>query len=267
MDRMLRAVRSWLCHDRAASVATVAVFCLGVAVTQSASADAPVLTLLVDSGMFGKQVQLTPNSVSSSGTGTYYGSVIGPSDVWSLDYNLLANGGPTTAWNQGSFTFRNLAETVLDFHITLVMPLSSTGAMNGFYNGSLGGALIANANGGQFTSLAGLPLYQSSANGNSVAALFNSPLSITRLTAGSSSIGYQSFGGTSPTLPGPEFMTNISYQLHFSLTGGDTVVFTAALGGLGTPVPAPGAFALLGVAAVTGLGRRRRATKTIPRRT
>ncbi len=258
MNRITHVVRSWLRHDRIAAVASGLAVCLGASVTASASADAPILSLLVDTGMFGKQSNLTPNSVSASGTGTYYGSIIGASDVWSLDYNLLANGSPTSAWNQGGITFRNLTDTVRDFHITLLMPLSSVGATSSVYNGSLGGSLVTDANGGQFTSLAGLPLYQSSAGGVGIASLHNNPISITRTTAGASSIGYQAFGGTSPSLPGPEFITNIAYQLHFSLTGGDTVVFTAAIGGLGTPVPAPGALALLGAAAVTGLGRRRR---------
>ncbi len=258
MNRISHVVRSWLRHERAASVATGLVVCLGAAITTSASADAPALTLLVDTGMFGKQSQLTPNSISASGTGTYYGTVVGASNIWSLDYNLLANDAGATAWNQGGITFRNLTDTVRDFHITLLMPLSSVGGMEGLYNGSLGGSLITDANGGQFTSLAGLPLYQSSVGGSAIASLHNNPVSITRTTAGASSIGYQAFGGTTPSMPGPEFMTNIVYQLHFSLTGGDTVVFTAALGGLGAPIPAPGAFALLGVAAVTGLGRRRR---------
>ena len=258
MDCMSHVVRSWLFHGRTTLAATGVVVCLCAATTSNVSADAPPLTLLVDTGMFGKQVQLIPNTVSASGTGSYYGTVLGASDIWSLDYSLLAQGSAFSAWNQGSITFRNLTAEVRDFHITLIMPVATSASMTSLYNGSLGGSLIANAGGGQFTSLSGLSLFQSSANGNAIASLFNSPLSVTRTTAGASSIGYQAFGGTTPSLPGPEFVGNIAYQLHFSLTGGDAVVFTAALGGLGTPVPAPGALALVGVAAVTGLGRRRR---------
>jgi hypothetical protein len=45
--------------------------------------------------------------------------------------------------------------------------------------------------------------------------------------------------------------------LNFILSGGDTASFSTALGGVGVPVPAPGALALLASAGLVARRRRR----------
>lgn len=236
----------------AAAVAAAAVSSVGFAA-------APPMQLTVNTGAFGKSVPLSPNSVSAGGVGTYSGVVLGTGGTWRLNYNLTGFSGASSATQAGTLSITNLSGAEATYSIRLVLPTGAApGEWTGLFNGSLAGTLITQG-AGYFRSIVGAPsLWSASTEATNVAQLFSAPLNVVRNSTGATSIGSQSFGGSQPSLPSPEFGTDIAINLDFVLSANATISFSSSLGGVGVPVPAPGALALLGAAGLATTRRRRR---------
>lgn len=227
------------------------------AIVASAHADAPPMTLVVNAGSVGKQVNLNPNTVTTGGIGYYFGSVSGTDGSWQVDYSFSAASSAHTAAQSGSLIIRNLSSSELTFGVVLSLPIAAAPAQTGLYNGSLSGSLTTQSGGGYISSVESMSLWMASSEGLPVASLFPAPVSISRSSAGSTSFGSQSFGGTSPSVPAALFGNNVAIALNFRLSAGSTATFSSALGGIGVPVPAPGALALLALSGFVGTRRRR----------
>jgi hypothetical protein len=215
------------------------------------------MTLTVNAGMVAKQHVINPNSVSGSGVGSYIGSVNGDSGLWRVNYNFSAASAVQSATQAGTLAITNLSNGELAFAVTLSLPTAAAAEFEGLYNGSLSGALISSG-AGYLRSVESLPMWVSTTDGTQIAPLFTSPVNITRASTGSTLMGTQSFGGSSPSLPAPDFGSHVAITLNFILSANDTASFSSSLGGIGVPVPAPGAFALAAAAGLIAPRRRRR---------
>jgi MYXO-CTERM domain-containing protein len=214
------------------------------------------MQLTVNSGSFGKTFILNPSSVSSGGVGSYSGSVTGGASTWNLNYNFSAASATEAATQSGTISLSNLSGVERTYNIRLVLPTAAASAMTGLFNGSLSGTVITSG-AGYFRSVASTAIWAGSTDAVSVGSLFASPVNITRTSSGATSMGSQSFGGGAPSTPSSLFGSNVAINLNFVLSANATVSFSSALGGVGVAVPAPGAFALVGMAGL-GMTRRRR---------
>jgi len=234
----------------AAAVAAAAITSAGYA--------APPMQLTVNTGAFGKSVDLQPNSVSAGGVGSYSGVVLGTGGTWQFNYNMTASSGGSAATQAGTFSISNLSGAEALYSIRLALPTSAIpGDMTGLFNGSLTGTLITQG-AGYFRSVEGSPaMWSATTSSTEVARLFTAPMNVVRNSSGATSLGSQSFGGMQPSVPADEFGTDIAINLTFVLSANATVSFSSNLGGTGMPIPAPGALAVLGAAGLAA-GRRRR---------
>ncbi len=225
------------------------------ALAAPAFADAPPMTLTVNSGAFGKQVLLNPNSVSATGVGTYNGAVSASDGLWNLNYNFSAASATDTAMQAGSMAIQNLSDGEMTFSITLSLPTAVFEPMSGLFNGSISAVLLTNGS-GYFRSLDTAPCWLATSGGSVVNALLAAPINVNRNTSGATLIGSGAFGGSAPSMPAATFGTNVAVTLSFVLSAGDTASFSTQLGGAGVAIPAPGVLAVLGGAGL--LNRRRR---------
>jgi hypothetical protein len=234
-----------------------------VALAAPVLADAPVMVLTVSAGSAGKTLNLAPNSTSSSGVGSYFGAVSGTngtSAIWNCNYNFSAASGADFATQSGAISLTNTSGQDLAFAMTLALPVAAMGPMTGQFNGSVAAALITNSASGGVGTMSqsgGFPLWVAKSGGVQVASLFNSWSSVSRTTPGASLIGSASFGGSTPSVPAESFGDPLSVTFYFVLSNNATASFTTAFGGVGIPVPAPGAFALLATAGLVARRRRR----------
>jgi MYXO-CTERM domain-containing protein len=235
-----------------ARLAAAAVAC---AIVAPAFADAPAMTLTINSGMFGKNLQLDPSSIVNC-VGTYAGSTFGMNDLWRLDYNLAASVNGSMGSQSGSLSLTNLSGATQTYSITLSLPTLVTGDYTGLFNGSLAAVLITGGP-GSMSSVEGLPLWTASSGGVVAGELFTDPFSATRNGPGATSLGSRSFGGTAPSVPSDTYGEMLSITLNFVLSANATASFSSAFAGVGTPVPAPGALAVLGLAGLSSRRRRR----------
>ena len=146
----------------------------------------------------------------------------------------------------------NLSGSTVVFDLVLAMPIAFTGP--GLYGGSVSASLTTQGS-GSFLDAGGAPVWTATTGGQTIATMLNGPISVSRATAGSSSVGSDSFGQPIPGMPGPEFASDLSVRLRFTLTAGASASFTSVVVG---QVPAPGAAILLGLAGLATPGRRRR---------
>jgi len=244
-------------------LAAAAAASTALAVAASAQADAPNMLLTVSAGSFGKSLNVAPSSVSSSGVGTYYGSLSGTngsSTIWNCNYNFSAASGADFATQTGAISITNTSGADLAFAMTLSLPTAAVEQMTGRFNGSVAAALITGSASGGIGSMSpsgSSPLWSASTGGTQIASLFESWNATSRKTPGASLIGSASFGGPSPSAPADTFGDSIAVTFRFVLSNNATASFTTSIGGVGTPVPAPGALALLASAGLVARHRRR----------
>ena len=234
-----------------------------VALAAPVFADAPNMLLTVSAGSMGKPLSLAPNSTSGSGVGSYYGAVSGTdgaSAIWNCSYNFSAASGVDFALQTGSISLTNTSGQDLAFAMTLALPTAAIDPMTGHFNGSVAAALVTGAASGGigFMSQSGeLPLWVVRSGGVQVASLLGGWSTVSRTSAGASLVGSGSFGGSTPSQPGETFGDPLSVSFYFVLSNNATASFTTSVGGVGTPVPAPGALALLASAGLVTRRRRR----------
>lgn len=246
-----------LSYASSARLAAAAVVC---AVSAPAFAGAPDMSLTVNAGSISKNQTLVAVDPTSA-VGIYNGTLTGAEGIWSAFYNLNASSSVTmssseqsgaNSWMSGSFSISNTTQSEVTYFITLSLPTAVTSAMSGLFNGSISGTLVTGG-AGYLRTVGDTSLWTASSGGMTVKTLFDAPVNVNRGSAGATSLGSQSFTATSS----PMFGDNLATILSFKLSAGATASFTTSFSGIGTPVPAPGAVALLGCAGLA-LRRRRR---------
>jgi hypothetical protein len=223
--------------------------------TGIAAADGPTVQLDVN-------VDGNLSSQGLNGTATnlpnvfnYQGSLLDAGGAWLLSWDFNAsdstNVGPK-AFTAGNYVIQNLSANTIAVELTVTLPIALVGSA--LYGGSVSGGLTTSGPG--FISDNGTPLWSGSTGGNLIDTLFDNPFLVARADAGSSSLGFESFGDPIPSAAGPAIGSDISVTLKFLLGANSSASFTSVLV---AAVPAPGALALLGLGGLTAFGRRRRA--------
>lgn len=236
------------------SIAASAACLLAATATNLAAADGPGVTLDVTiDGILQSQI-LSGSSTSLPDVFNYQGGLSGGG--WDLNWDFNAsnssNGG-TQAFTAGNFVIQNFSTTdAIEVELTVKLPVALLGSA--LYGGSASGGLTTSGPG--FLQDLDGPVWTGSTGGNIIATLFNNPFSVVRTEAGSSQLGAESFGNPIPSLPGPDLGADLSVTLKFLLGANSSASFTSVFV---ARVPAPGAFALLGLSGLTALSRRRRA--------
>jgi hypothetical protein len=236
------------------SIATAACI-LAAAATMTASADGPTVTLDVNVDGNAQSMGLIGSATSFPNVFHYQGDLLDAGGNWSLAWSFnasdSANGG-NQAFNSGNYVIQNLSNATIAVELTVTLPVSLLGPT--LYGGSVSGGLTTSGPG--FISDNGSALWSASTGGFLIDTLYDSPFNVTRLDAGSSSLGFESFGDPIPSLPGPNLGSDLAVTLRFLLGANSSASFTSVFV---AAVPAPGALALLGLSGLAGLSRRRRA--------
>jgi hypothetical protein len=192
---------------------------------------------------------------NKNGTFSYFGSLKNTlgSDKWNLGWSMTVNPDPFVIAN---FVVTNNSAITQTFSITVNLPIGAIVPAS-VTGGSVTGTVTdLNGNGATVSAVGGGSIYTSLIDGSA----WQSLLTGASASAGnflSSTIGPDSFGGpVIPSLPGPAVVNTIGITLEFDLTPGDSASFTSIF--VVEPIPGPGGVALLSVAGLVGMGRRRR---------
>jgi hypothetical protein len=206
--------------------------------------------LIVDGGA--PQVFSPAGLDVGNGVFNYAQTEFGPGYTVGWDINAKGFDQPFIS---GNLVVSNQSLVTQTFQFTVNLPLSVAVLPASLMGGSVAGGLTTPVGGGTLAPLGNTPIWEAFIDGSSVASLLSSGASFTKGEAGSVAIGPEAFGQPIPSMPGPPIIDTMAITLSFSLTAGSqasfTSVFTAVL------IPAPGAFALLGLAGFVGRGRRR----------
>ncbi len=233
--------------------------CALAAATMSASADGPTVTLGVTADGNGQSQGLSGSATNLASVFNYQGNLLDGNGGWLLSWNFNASNnqavtGGVQAFTAGNYVIQNLSANAIVFEISVSLPTALLGST--VYGGSVSGGLTTTGPGG-ISSNDQLPAWVGSTGASTIASLFNSPgFGATRTDPGSSSLGFESFGNPIPSLAGPDLGSDLKVTLQFVLEANSSASFTSVFV---ARVPAPGAMALLGVAGLAGIGRRRRA--------
>lgn len=161
----------------------------------------------------------------------------------------------------GSFGLTNNTASAQTFTIDIYLPTVAQGT-SGLAGGAVSGLLTADGDGGTF-STAGTSAWNyfvraaGSQTNTTIASLINAPYSVGAGAFGIATIPGQSFGAPIPGMPTVAIGDGMGLHLVFNLGAGDHVDFSTTY--VLQAVPGPGAGAMLGIAAILGKGRRRRA--------
>jgi uncharacterized protein (TIGR03382 family) len=235
------------------SIATAAC-ALAAAATMSATADGPAVTLGITADGNAQNENLIGSSTATPDVFNYQGTVLDGAGAWTLGWNFNAsnNQGGTKAFTAGNYVIQNLSDHAIQFDLVVTLPVALVGST--VYGGSVSGGLTTTGAG--FISSLQSPLWTGSTGGFDIGTLFNAPFQVSRSEAGSSSLGADSFGSPIPSMPGPNLASDLRITFSFLLGANSSASFTSVFV---AQIPAPGAAALLGLAGLAGLGRRRRA--------
>lgn len=226
---------------------------LAAATTMSASGDGPSITLDVTANANNQSQNLSGSSTATPNVFNYQGNLLDGGGNWLLSWNFNASNTGPQVFTAGNYVIQNLSSEAITFEITVSLPTALAGTP-WLYGGSVSGGLTTQG-AGEISSL-GSALWTASSGANVIGTLFDDPFSVARTEAGSSSLGFESFGDPIPSLPGPDLGSDLSITLKFVLSGNSSASFTSVFVAL---VPAPGAVALLGLGGLLGASRRRRA--------
>jgi len=228
---------------------------LAAATTMTASGDGPTVTLGISADGNSQSQNLNGSSTADPVVFNYQGSLLGGAGDWLLSWNFNAsnnaNGG-TQAFTAGNYVIQNLSSEAISFEFTVSLPTALVGRT--LYGGSVSGGLTTSGPG--FIADKDTALWTGSSGANSIASLFNNPFGVVRTEAGSSSLGFESFGEPIPSLAGPDLGSDLTITLRFLLGANSSASFTSVFV---AAVPGPGAMALLGLGGLVAGTRRRRA--------
>jgi len=150
----------------------------------------------------------------------------------------------------------NTTAAAQDFTVTTILPVPSKGPttlIRGFHSGSVGDNSFAQDGATLTTDTGGNPLYEAMMDGATVRTLRNAFQSFTAPGGGTTTIPTTSFG--SPIFEfGGAVNTSIGIRNRFNLTPDDSTTMNSTFL---VAIPTPGAMALVGVAGLAGLRRRR----------
>jgi MYXO-CTERM domain-containing protein len=235
------------------SIATAACLLASVA-TSMAAADGPAVTLDVTVDASSQSLGLIGTATNLPNVFNYQGSLLDAGGAWLLSWDFNAsdstNAG-TKAFTAGNYVIQNLSTDTIAVELTVTLPIALVGSA--LYGGSVSGGLTTSGPG--FISDDGTALWSASTGAALIDTLFNAPFNVARADAGSSSLGFESFGDPIPSAPGPDFGADISVTLKFLLGANSSASFTSVLV---AAIPTPGALALLGLGGLTAFSRRRR---------
>lgn len=201
---------------------------------------------------------------NGDGSATMANVLNGQGGLWSLDYNMtFADGRPGAAagGSGGVFITANIVVTNNSNVTQTFTLLTGMGTGVSFDNALVSGSVVGTVTDLTFddatvSAAPGGSIYTGLIDGGGVQTLLDDPFS---QSAGgpllSSEIGPASFGTPDPVSSGVPLVNQIGILLEFELSAGDSASFTAIF----EVVPAPGVFAVFGLAGLTGRRRRRRA--------
>jgi hypothetical protein len=236
------------------SIATAASLIASIA-TGIAAADGPTVQLDVNVDGNAQSQGLNGTATNLPNVFNYQGSLLDAGGAWLLSWDFNASDSTNTgpkAFTAGNYVIQNLSANTIAVELTVTLPIALVGSA--LYGGSVSGGLTTSGPG--FISDNGSPLWSGRTGGNLIDTLFDNPFNVTRADAGSSSLGFESFGDPIPSASGPAIGSDISVTLKFLLGANSSASFTSVLV---AAVPTPGALALLGLGGLTAFGRRRRA--------
>ncbi len=216
--------------------------------------------------------------LASPGGGTSWsalGTALGPPNTfgysgleagsnWSISYNMTAT---DTAFQTkgilgGNVSVLNTAAFAQTFSLTIVLPTFAQG-VSSMTGGSVSGVLTGDADGGTFTSVGSLPVWQAftiPSGRNSpvtIASLMAGPYSVTATPFSVANLPGEAFGKPIPGMPFSAMGDGMGIRMDFILGAGDKVDFTTAFV-MDAVIPTPGGLALLAAGALSMRSRRRR---------
>ena len=143
--------------------------------------------------------------------------------------------------------------------MTTMVPVAPAILPSSLMGGSASGTLTTNSDGGTMSNINNAdPMYRALIDGvavGGIADLHNFDSSISVVGFGSNSTGFEDFGTPIPSAPGPAVNNSIGITLQFDLTDGDSVSWTSNF--VVNVIPTPGAGAVLGMAGIFAIRRRR----------
>ena len=243
----------------------------------AASAHASVLTMNVSGDITGniwndaqEGVQGPPPGIETpNGTpvvrGNYYEAA--PFDF--ISYGVAWASGANDGFNPGGFgddsafvllnlSFENTTgvDQVFEFNASTDVDPDIVGPT--LIDGSISGSVTDADGDGSATaaSPAGESLYNSLVDGNNVRTLYDDNTWDVNQTSGTTNIDL-AFFGFDPSEAGPNDAADIALNFRVFLTAGDSISLSGFFAITADPIPAPGAFALLGLAGLAGTRRRR----------
>ncbi len=169
-----------------------------------------------------------------------------------LNFNL--NGDPDPLIS-GNLTVENPFLPTVDVVLQVLLPIAPQLTNGSEMQGSAAIGLTTDSGGGSISSINNVPLWQGLIDGAPVgpsASMFFDPFVLQNAGLGSSSSSANF--GLPNAIAGPDVLNNIGIEIAFALTQNDQASITSVF----NVVPAPGAIALLGVAALMTRRRRRR---------
>ncbi len=182
---------------------------------------------------------------------------------WGIEFTLDFNGDEDGSARSGAprlvtanIVVTNTTAAAQDFMVTTILPVAAKGPqtlIRGAHRGSVSdntalgdGAILS-------TNTLGSPFYEALVDGNVVRTLRDGPQSFVAPANGTESVPSSNFGSPALELSGA-VNTTIGIRNRFNLTPDDSTTMNSTF--LVT-VPTPGAVALVGVAGLAGLRRRR----------
>ncbi len=186
------------------------------------------------------------DGIDAGSNGTYYGQNIASED-FTLSLNLL--GDSTMPRLGGNLQISNSTDQELEYVVGFLMPLMDVAAGTYDWDASLTIALTGVD--GSIRSISEEPIWAASVGDHFIGEMYTNPFELAFEGPGTASIN-EALSGEIDFLDGDY----LSVRYSFSLSAGDTVVFGGSFGF----VPAPGALAVLGLAALAGRRRRRSAS-------
>lgn len=199
--------------------------------------------------------------LNDDGSTTIIGHSVVPDGTWGMDYRLDVGGSATSpgrgfpsASVSANFTLVNAAAVTNTFVVTTTVPITIPFPNTGM-RGSFSGSVLDNSasqNGATIAAPAGDSMYSALIDGGVVRTLRDDPFSVTAPGGLSQSIPTTNFG-VPAFEAGPAAVNTISIRNRFTLTADDSATNSSTF----IITPAPGAAALVGVAGLVGLRRRR----------
>jgi hypothetical protein len=187
-----------------------------------------------------------------NGVFNYAQTEFGPGYSVGWDINAKAFDQPFIS---GNIVVSNTSLDTIKFQFTVHLPIGVAILPSSLIGGSVAGGLTTPLGGGFLNSVDNTPVWQAFIDGNLAASLLEAPFAANKFGAGSVGIGPESFGSPIPSQPGPSIQESLAITLTFELSAGAQASFTSVF--TAVVIPAPGAFALLGLAGLVGRGRRR----------